>query len=128
MPAKYNVIPRKNMNDSEAPPKYYPSFVTSGRVTLRQLSQQIAEISTVSSPDTAAVLEALLSLIPRELSNGNIVELGDFGSFILRINSEGSETANEVTSRNITRVTAKFRPSKEFAQALQKTTFTKNGS
>ena len=85
MSTKYTVIARRKPGDPTAPEKYYPSVKSSGRITLRQLSKQIAEISTVSSVDTLAVLEALLTLIPREISNGNIVNLGDFGTFRLRI-------------------------------------------
>ena len=78
MTTKYNVITRYNPREPEAPRRYYPSVKYSGRVTLRELSKQIAEISTVSTVDTMAVLEGLLTLIPREISRGNVVELGDF--------------------------------------------------
>ena len=37
-----------------------------------------------------AVLEAIVWIVPKEVANGNIVELGDFGSFRLRIKSEGN--------------------------------------
>ena len=126
MSVKYNVISKGNPGDPKAPKKHYPSVKSSGRVTLRQLSKQIAEISTVSSVDTLAVLEALLTLIPRELSNGNIVALGEFGSFWLRIQSEGAEAAEKVTASNITNVLPRFMPGKEFKQALSTTTFEKN--
>ena len=72
-----------------------------------------------------AVLEALLTLIPREIANGNIVSLGDFGTFRLRIQSEGADTPEEVTARNIINVLPRFTPGKEFKQALSNTEFTK---
>ena len=127
MSTKYTVIARRKPGDPTAPEKYYPSVKSSGRITLRQLSKQIAEISTVSSVDTMAVLEALLTLIPREISNGNIVNLGDFGTFRLRIQSKGSDTPEEVTANNIKRVLPLFSPGKEFKQALATTEFTKAG-
>lgn len=46
-----------------------------GRKTLRQMAERISQISTVSSADTMAALEALLTTIPQELAAGNIVEL-----------------------------------------------------
>jgi predicted histone-like DNA-binding protein len=92
---------------------------------LRALSRQIAEISTVSSVDTLAVLEALLTLIPRQLAAGNIIELGDFGSFRLRIQSEGADTPETVTAHNIKKVRPLFSPGKEFKQVLANTEFTK---
>lgn len=125
MSTKYNVVARINPSDRTAPAKYYPSVKSTGRVTLRQLSSQIAEISTVSSVDTMAVLEALLTIIPREISNGNIVELGDFGSFFLRTKSEGSDTPEEVSAANITKTLPQFRPGKEFTQVLNNTRYEK---
>lgn len=125
MSTKYNVIARNNPSEPAAPARYYPSVVSSGRVTLRQLARQIAEISTVSSVDTMAVLEAMLTIIPREISNGNIVDLGDFGSFFLRTKSEGSDTPEGVTAANIVRTLPRFRPGKEFSQVLNNTRFEK---
>ena len=127
MSVKYNVITRGNPGNPDAPAKYYPSTKSRGRITLRQLAKQIAEMSTVSSVDTLAVLEALLTLIPRELTAGQIIELGDFGSFRLRIQSEGSDTPEAVTSANIKRVLPLFAPGKEFKQVLANTEFSKAG-
>jgi len=75
-------------------------------------------MSTLSSVDLAATLEAFLTIIPRELAAGNIVRLGDFGSFSLRVRSEGSETEDGVSSRNITKTIAGFRPGKRFTKEL----------
>ena len=75
-----------------------------------------------------AVLEALLTIIPRQISNGNIVELGDFGTLWMSIRSDGSDKLEEVKAHNIKRVTARFNPGKEFKQVLSNTEFVKNGS
>jgi len=125
MSAKYNVVERRNPSNPDAPVKYYPSVISSGRVNLRQLSGLIGEISTVSPADTMAVLEALLNVIPRELANGHIVELGDFGAFRLRIQTEGAATPEEVTSRNITKTLPRFVPGKEFKNALHNVEYKK---
>ena len=125
MPAKYNVIARGNPRDSDAPKKYYPSYVSSGRKTTRDLSEQIAMISTVSSIDMLAAIESLLKTIPNELAAGNIIDLGEFGSFSLRIKSEGSETPEEVTAKNISNVLIQFRPGKAFKQVINDTEFKK---
>ena len=121
-------IARGNPGKPEAPAKFYASIKSSGRITLRELSQQIAEISTVSTVDTMAVLEGLLTIIPRQISNGNIVELGDFGTLWMSIRSEGSDTLEEVKANNIKRVTARFTPGQEFKQVLNNTEFVKNGN
>jgi hypothetical protein len=83
MNVKYNVVERANPSNREAPKKFYPSIVSSGRMTSRELAAEAANVSTLSSADLAAALEIFLNIIPKELAKGNIVELGDFGSFWL---------------------------------------------
>ncbi len=118
MTVKYNVVERGNPANREAPKKFYPSIASTGRKTLRQLAGRITEISTVSSTDTMAVIEAILTVIPQELASGNIVELGDFGNFWLKSTSEGSDTAEAVRAGNITNLLPRFTPGKEFKKVL----------
>ena len=118
MTVKYNVVERGNPANREAPKKFYPSIASTGRKTLRQLAGRITEISTVSSTDTMAVIEAILTVIPQELAAGNIVELGDFGNFWLKSTSEGSDTAEAVRAGNITNLLPRFTPGKEFKKVL----------
>ena len=125
MPIKYNVVERPNPLDREAPKKFYPSIQSSGRRSLRQLTGRITQMCTVSSPDTLAVLESFLTIIPQELAEGNIVELGDFGSFWLRSNSEGSEQVELVNGNQVKSVLPRFIPGKEFKKALATVDFVK---
>lgn len=118
MTVKFNVVERGNPGDPAAPKKFYPSIVSTGRVTLRRLAQDIARISTVSSADTMAVLEALLTTIPDELAKGNIVELGDFGSFWLRSSAEGTDASEDVHANQINTVLPRFNAGKEFKKVL----------
>jgi predicted histone-like DNA-binding protein len=74
-------VQKVNPSKPTDPKKYYASLVTRGDVSLRKLAKEITEISTVSPPDVMAVIEALLQIIPRHLIQGEIVRLGDFGSF-----------------------------------------------
>jgi predicted histone-like DNA-binding protein len=125
MSVKYNVVQRGNPSDAAAPKKFYPSLISTGRKSMRQLSGRISEISTVSSTDTIAVIEAFLTVIPQELAAGNVVELGDFGNFWLKATSEGSETAEGVRSGNIKTLLPRFNPGKEFKKVLATVDFEK---
>jgi predicted histone-like DNA-binding protein len=118
MSVKFNVVEHGNPSNPEAPKKYYPSITASGRLTLRQLAREISKISTLSSADTMALLEALLVTIPNELTKGNIVELGDFGSFWLKANAEGAETPAAVRAGQISTLLPRFNPGKEFKKVL----------
>ena len=125
MSVKYNVVERGNPSDPAAPKKYYPSAVADGSVDLRYIANRAADISTVSMPDTVAVIEALLYIIPDEIGNGRVVQLGEFGSFWIKFKTEASETPEGVTSRSITGVVARFIPGKEFKLNLRNITFEK---
>jgi predicted histone-like DNA-binding protein len=125
MSIKFNVVERANPRDLQAPKKFYPSIQSSGRMSLRQLSQRISQMCTVSSPDTMAVLESLLTIIPQELADGNIVELGDFGNFWLRSNSQGAEEMDKVSASQVTSLMPRFNSGKEFKKALSAADFVK---
>jgi predicted histone-like DNA-binding protein len=126
MSIKYNVVERANPRDLEAPKKFYSSIQSSGRMSLRQLSQRISQMCTVSSPDAMAVLESLLTIIPQELADGNIVELGDFGNFWLRSSAEGAEEMEKASASQVTTLLPRFIPGKEFRKALGGVEFVKN--
>ena len=125
MSVKYNIVERGNPSNQEAPKKFYPSVVSSGKITEREVAKQASQRSTVSSADTLAVLENFLSIISEELARGNIVELGEFGSFWLRIESEGAVTKEEAGASQITNILPRFSPGREFQQALNIISFEK---
>lgn len=125
MSVKFNVVERGNPSKPADPKKFYPSVVSSGKVGQRDVARRASEMSTVSMADTAAVIENFLSIIADEISRGNIVQLGEFGSFWVRIETEGAEVTGDVTANNIKGVLARFTPGKEFQEALDKITFEK---
>ncbi|MDD2921569.1 MAG: hypothetical protein PHQ36_04715 [Anaerolineales bacterium] len=104
MSVKYNVVERANPSNREAPKKFYPSIESSGRVTTREVAEMAAQRSTLSTMDMMAAIEGFLAIIPEQLAKGNIVELGDFGNFWLRADTEGAVTAEEVRGNQITGV------------------------
>lgn len=126
MSVKYRVREHINPSNPQAPKKYYPSIVSSGRCDQRRLAELIAAMSTYSSADTLGMLEALLTVIPDELAKGNVVELGEFGSFWLKVNADGAETEDEVRPTQIRRLMPHFKPGKAFKNALKSIEFRKS--
>ncbi len=126
MSVKYNVVERGNPSKPEEPKKFYPSIQSSGRLTLRELAEEAADRSTLTTADILAAVESFLAIIPKELAKGNIVELGDFGSFWLKTNSEGVETAENVRADQISTVLPRFNPGKQFKRTLEAIIFNKN--
>lgn len=90
MPVKFTASPKKDPRNLEAEPKFYATVRSDGRAEPRSVARSINSMSTISIPDTAAVLEAFLYVVPEKLTEGRIVELGDFGTFRLTVSSEAS--------------------------------------
>ncbi|KAB8154177.1 DNA-binding protein [Kordia sp. TARA_039_SRF] len=106
--------------------KYYASATARQKIDLKQLSERLAAISTVSEIDTIAVLQGLVHLLPEYLCNGNSVSLGDFGTFSVHIRSEGKDTPEAVNAHSITDVKVSFRPSVEFKNRMKTVEFKKH--
>jgi predicted histone-like DNA-binding protein len=121
MAAKFVVHEKGNPRDPSAPKKWYASAVANGDLTFRRLSKEVAEGSTtVSDTDVLAVLNDLIKLLCRHLSNGEIVRLGDFGTFQIGISSEGAETEEKFHSSMIRSSRVIFRPGIDLKE-MQKT-------
>lgn len=73
-----------------------------------------------------AVLEAFAGIVPRELANGNIVQLGDMGTFWTTLRSNGAATAEEFTRFNITEAKVHFRQGTEFRRKFNNLEFRKS--
>ena len=125
MPVKFTTTPKKDPRNLEAAPKYYAIVKSDGRADTQSVARSINSMSTVSSVDTAAVLEAFLHVVPDKLADGKIVELGDFGTFRVSVSSEGAALPEEVTARNITDTKVIFTPGKRFRQMLDTIEFQK---
>lgn len=118
MAVQYIVIPWKDPKNPAATPVYYPRARTSGAVGVRELAEEIATISTLSTADIVAALEGLLLVIPKHIAEGKLVRLGELGTFRLTLQCEGSETPEAVTEKNIKSIRLRFRPGKVFKRAL----------
>ena len=125
MPIKFNVVQRGNPARPDAPRRYYPSIQSSGRMTVRELAEKAADMSTLSTVDMMAAIESFLAIVPEALADGKIVELGDFGSFWLRSVSDGADQADEVRGRLIRSLIPRFMPGKRFKRVLDDARFEK---
>lgn len=126
MSIKYSVIQRPKPGDPSAPRKFYAIVQNDGEVSLRELADQIASISTVSPIDTMAVLESLIQVIPNYMLNGQIVRLGELGSFFVTLSSEGADTEEAFTTSMIKRAKVNFRPGKLIKNKMKTATFEKS--
>lgn len=91
---------------------WYPQAVTVGKpVTTDEVSDRLAEISTVSRGDTYAVLKNLGSVLASFMAEGRTVKLDGVGTFYYTIKSDkGVPSADKVTAAMVQGIHVRFIP------------------
>ena len=125
MAIKYTVNEKNNALQPQQPKKWYAGAKSTGDVTLRALSKEIAARSTVSPADTYAALVGLTEVLVERLADGKIVRFGDFGAFQVSISSEGAESAEKFTPSLIKGGKVIFRPGVDLKEMLNNLKFEK---
>ena len=121
----YSVSPRVNPNEKSTPPRYYGHVQANGDINTREMAERIQANCTVTKADVFAVLVALEDVIVDALRNGEIVRLGDLGTFQIGISSKGAMTEEEYEESLITKARINFRPGTALAGMLTSLTFKK---
>ena len=106
----YSVSPRINPKDKNMPPKYYGHVQANGDVSLREMSERIQASCTVTKADVYAVLVAMEDVIIDALKSGEIIRLGDLGTFQIGISSKGALTEEDYDDSLIKKARINFRP------------------
>jgi predicted histone-like DNA-binding protein len=120
---KYKVIERGRPGNPAAPGKQYASPVNAGKMTIKDLAKEIAGRSSLTRGDIENVLSNFLDELPTFLKLGLSVQLGNFGTMRLNLQSEGVEQGKKFTGANITGVKVIFTPGVELKDSLADTPF-----
>jgi predicted histone-like DNA-binding protein len=123
MSVLYNKIERGNPSKPEEPKKWYAVLKRISMVKEKEVAKLIADETTINRKEAEMALDQFQKVLIRLLSEGNSVQLGDWGSFHLTCSSEGKEKKEEVTAESIKKVNIRFTPGKELKEAIQKVTF-----
>ncbi len=121
----YSVSPRINPRDKEAAPKFYAQAQARGDVSIREMAERIQSTCTVTKADVYAVLVVLEDVIVEALQNGEIVRLGELGTFQLSLSGKGAVTEEDYNTSLIKRAKINFRPGLTLAGMLGKLQFSK---
>ena len=106
--------------------RWYASSFARGRCDLNRLSQSIGKSSTMSPADVHGVIYALIEASIAELKEGQIVDLGDFGSLQVKIRSKGADTEAAVNKQLIRSSELMFTPGKPFKEMLTQLEYEKH--
>ena len=121
----YSVVPRINPREKNDPPKYYAQAQASGDVNIREMSERIQQTCTVTKADVYAVLVSMEDVIVDALKAGEIVRLGDLGSFQIGVSGKGTLTEEEYDSSLIQKARINFRPGIALSGILTSLSFSK---
>ena len=121
----YSVVPRYNPREKGSPPKYYAQAQASGDVNIREMSERIQQTCTVTKADVYAVLVALEDVIVEALQNGEIVRLGELGTFQVSLSGKGAETSDDYDASLIKKARINFRPGLTLAGMLSSLSYSK---
>ena len=121
----YSVVPRSNPREKNDPPKYYAQAQASGDVNIREMSERIQASCTVTKADVYAVLVSMEDVIIDALKSGEIVRLGDLGTFQIGVSGKGTLTEEEYDSSLIQKARINFRPGIALSGILTNLTYAK---
>lgn len=114
----YSVSGRKKPNDEMATEKFYAQAQSKGTCDVEEIAEKISRATTMTRGDVKGVIAALEDEIIDKLLNGEIVKLGDIGTFRVSLQSEGADTMENFTTSNIKRANVVFRPSARIQKEL----------
>ena len=95
--------------------KAYGSAQANAKLTYDQFVQHMADHNTPFSKGTiSGVLTDMIRCLREQLLAGNVVSLGELGSFRVELSCEGAETTEEFGAANIKAVNVCWAPGKDF--------------
>ena len=121
----YSISPRINPREKDEAPKYYAHVQANGEASIREMAERIQQTCTVHKSDVFAVLVALEDVITDALKGGEIVRLGDLGTFQIGISGKGAATEEDYSDTLIKKARINFRPGNALAGMLTNLTFAK---
>ena len=121
----YSVVPRINPREKNDTPKYYAQAQASGDVNIREMSERIQQTCTVTKADVYAVLVSMEDVIIDALKSGEIVRLGDLGTFQIGVSGIGTLTEEEYDSTLSQKARINFRPGIALSGILTNLTYAK---
>ena len=121
----FTSVLRKNMMEKDKSDLYYALAKSSGEIDIDEMAERIQRSSTVNWADVVCVLRALQTEMIDSFKKGEIVRLGNIGSFYVTLRSNGVLVQKDVKEGLIKGARVRFRPGKEIKDALKTLDFSK---
>ena len=105
-------------------PKAYAKNQVSEIWSMEKFVKHIADHNGVYSRGTVkGVISDMCECLVEQLLNGNKIQLGELGTFSISISSEGAESIEKFTAKNIKAVNILFAPGEDFENLIDRAEF-----
>ena len=118
-----NAIQRYNPMKPEDAKKWYPVQYTVKLVEETEVAELLADETTLNPMEAQMTIRQFRKVLQRLLLNGKSLKLGNWGTFGVTLNTEGTATREELTARNVKSVNINFQPGEDLKIAMQKADF-----
>lgn len=116
-------VQRINPQKKEEPMKWYGVQKSMKKMTESEVAELVADETTLNPAEALMAIRQLRKVVQRTLLGGQSVQLGDWGSFNVRVSTTGAETQKGLTAANVRNVRINFQPGSELKAAMQKASF-----
>ena len=127
MSVAYQLVLRPNPKDRLAVKKYYASVKNSGTTEFETLCTTISDRGTCIKGDIQAALDGLIFSMKMGLSEGRIIQLGEFGNFRMSVGGTGVEASADYSTSMILRKKIIFTPGKLLKDMMKTIAFKSAG-
>ena len=125
MSIKFKSAERVNPRDLTLPRKYYAQIINGDDVSFDELAELISKVSSLNYGEVLGALGTLIEIIEMQLQHGRQVHLNSLGTFFLTLQSDGKDSADELTSDDIHGARIRFRPGKRLKKVVNNLDFFK---
>lgn len=120
----YSVYMMTPTYSKDETPKAYAKNQVSEIWSLEKFAKHISDHNGVYSRGTVkGVISDMCECLVEQLLNGNKIQLGELGTFGISISSEGAESIEKFTSKNIKAVNILFSPGADFENLIDRAEF-----
>lgn len=127
MALKYHLVRRRDMRKNAAPSAtlLYGQVRSERRISFDRLCKDVSKQSTASKGDVLLVINALIDTMQDHLAEGDIVHLGELGTFRITAGSTGAATEEEFNTSLFKKGRIVFTPGSELKLTTREVNFEK---
>lgn len=110
MSVKFSIAKMKNPQKPEEAAKFFAKAQARETVDINKIADELAYATSLTDGDILNVIRGLIRKVKEHMADGDIVSLGEFGTFQIQLSSNGAVKEEDFIAANITKARIQFRP------------------